>query len=62
MRAKNGGPTFAVILSGDGGWAGLDKKVAAALAAQGIDVVGIDSLRYFWSERTRRGWPTISTG
>jgi type IV secretory pathway VirJ component len=43
---------FAVLLSGDGGWAGLDKDVAAALAAQGISVVGLDSLRYFWTART----------
>lgn len=43
---------FAVLLSGDGGWAGLDKQVAAALAARGIAVVGFDSLRYFWSRRT----------
>lgn len=55
VRAKDSGPTFALMLSGDGGWAGLDKKVAAALVAQGIDVVGIDSLRYFWSERTPQG-------
>lgn len=44
--------TFALLLSGDGGWAGLDKQVAAALAARGVVVVGFDSLRYFWSERT----------
>ena len=44
--------TFAVLLSGDGGWAGLDKDVAAALAAGGIPVVGLDSLRYFWQART----------
>ncbi len=43
---------FAVILSGDGGWAGLDRGVAEALAARGIPVVGLDSLRYFWSART----------
>ncbi|MGC4028965.1 MAG: AcvB/VirJ family lysyl-phosphatidylglycerol hydrolase [Steroidobacteraceae bacterium] len=46
------GNTFAVLLSGDGGWAGLDKQVAAALAARGIPVVGFDSLRYFWKKRT----------
>ncbi len=45
-------PRFAVLLSGDGGWAGLDKDVAAALAARGIPVVGWDSLRYFWTART----------
>jgi type IV secretory pathway VirJ component len=55
VPAANSGPTFAVLLSGDGGWAGLDKKVAAALSSKGIDVVGIDSLRYFWTERTPDG-------
>ncbi len=47
--------TFAILLSGDGGWAGLDKKVAATLAAQGVAVVGVDSLRYFWTPRTPEG-------
>jgi type IV secretory pathway VirJ component len=46
------GDTFAILFSGDGGWAGLDKDVAGAIAAEGISVVGVDSLRYFWSERT----------
>jgi type IV secretory pathway VirJ component len=49
------GDEFAVLLSGDGGWAGLDKEVAGALAAQGIPVVGVDSLRYFWTPRTPAG-------
>jgi type IV secretory pathway VirJ component len=47
--------SFAIILSGDGGWAGLDKEVALALSAHGIPVVGLDSLRYFWSARTPQG-------
>jgi len=47
--------TFAVLLSGDGGWAGIDKELAAALAAKGVPVVGLDSLRYFWSKRTPEG-------
>jgi len=46
------GDTFAVLLSGDGGWAGLDKDVAEALKDHGIPVVGVDSLRYFWNEKT----------
>lgn len=46
---------FAVLLSGDGGWAGLDKEVAGALAERGIPVVGLDSLRYFWKVRTPAG-------
>lgn len=49
------GDEFALILSGDGGWAGLDKDVAAALVAKGIPVAGLDSLRYFWSPRTPQG-------
>lgn len=44
--------TFAVLLSGDGGWAGIDKEISARLARRGLPVVGIDSLRYFWTERT----------
>jgi type IV secretory pathway VirJ component len=47
--------SFALIMSGDGGWAGLDQDVAAALSAKGIPVVGLDSLRYYWSARTPEG-------
>lgn len=47
--------TFAVLLSGDGGWAGIDKELAARLSAAGVPVVGLDSLRYFWSARTPEG-------
>jgi type IV secretory pathway VirJ component len=49
------GDVFAIMLSGDGGWAGLDKDVAAALAKEGIPVVGLDSLRYFWTARSPEG-------
>lgn len=48
--------TFAVLVSGDGGWAGLDKRVAAVMAAKGVPVVGWDSLRYFWTLRTPQGF------
>ena len=51
----HGDPRLAVLWSGDGGWAGLDKEVAEALRARGISVVGVDSLRYFWSARTPAG-------
>jgi type IV secretory pathway VirJ component len=47
--------TFAVMLSGDGGWAGLDKEVADALMNKKIPVVGISSLQYFWNPRTPDG-------
>ena len=46
---------FAIIMSGDGGWAGIDQEVAAALSAKGIPVVGLDSLRYYWTARTPSG-------
>jgi type IV secretory pathway VirJ component len=55
MPGSPAGDTFAIILSGDGGWAGLDKDVAGALSAAGIPVIGLDSLRYFWSPRTPAG-------
>ena len=58
VPASGPGDTFAVFVSGDGGWAGLDKEVAGALAQAGIPVVGVDSLRYFWSERTPAGFAT----
>jgi type IV secretory pathway VirJ component len=47
--------SFAIFMSGDGGWAGLDQDIAAALSAQGIPVVGLDSLRYYWTARTPDG-------
>lgn len=52
---KPASDTLAILMSGDGGWAGLDQSVAAALAADGIPVVGLDSLRYFWTARTPDG-------
>jgi type IV secretory pathway VirJ component len=58
VPARTGAPAadlLAIILSGDGGWAGLDKEVAQALAEHGIPVAGLDSLRYFWSARTPQG-------
>ena len=58
VAARVGAPPtdlLAIILSGDGGWAGLDKEVAQALAEHGIPVAGLDSLRYFWGARTPQG-------
>lgn len=43
---------MAVMYSGDGGWAGLDRDVAARFAARGVPVVGVDSLSYFWTAKT----------
>ena len=44
--------TLAIVYSGDGGWRDIDKEVGSYLQDQGIPVVGVDSLHYFWSERS----------
>jgi type IV secretory pathway VirJ component len=41
----------AIIITGDGGWAGLDIAVADQLARRGIAVVGLSSVKYFWQTR-----------
>jgi type IV secretory pathway VirJ component len=43
---------LALLLTGDGGWASLDRGVAAALNARGVPVVGLSTLQYFWHART----------
>jgi type IV secretory pathway VirJ component len=54
VPAKPGSPpndAFAILMSGDGGWAGLDQEIAGALST----AVGLDSLRYYWTSRTPDG-------
>ena len=46
---------FAVIFSGDGGWASIDRDVGITLTSHGIAVVGVNSLKYFWTVRTPEG-------
>eukprot|EP00913_Durusdinium_trenchii_P026868 g25203.t1 len=43
---------MAVIYSGDGGWRDIDQKLAAYMKDEGVPVVGVDALRYFWSEKS----------
>jgi type IV secretory pathway VirJ component len=43
---------MAVMVSGDGGWAHIDKQIGAALATAGVPVVGLDSRAYFRRRRT----------
>lgn len=47
--------TLALFLSGDGGWAHIDRALGHDFARQGIAVVGFNSLRYFWRRRTPEG-------
>jgi len=60
LPATHGGPAgtsdvMAVLLTGDGGWAEIDRSLAAGLGAQGIPVVGWSSLTYYWTPRTPGG-------
>ncbi|MGC8478294.1 MAG: AcvB/VirJ family lysyl-phosphatidylglycerol hydrolase, partial [Acetobacteraceae bacterium] len=52
--APKGKPDGRVVLmiSGDGGWAGLDKGVAKVLSEHGVRVVGLSSLEFFWHKKT----------
>ena len=43
---------LAVIVTGDGGWASIDRDIGTAFAEKGISVVGFNSLQYFWSRKT----------
>lgn len=43
---------IAILVTGDGGWAGLDRGVADALAAQGMRVIGFSTLKFFWHTQT----------
>lgn len=47
-----GSRRLVIFMSGDGGWRSLDKGVSAVLRDKGVSVVGWDSLRYFWTQRT----------
>lgn len=52
LPAGRPGSAMAVVFSGDGGWRDLDKTIGDSLARDGMPVVGIDSLRYFWRAKT----------
>jgi type IV secretory pathway VirJ component len=47
--------TFALIVSGDGGWASIDRQIGIYLSQKGIPVVGLNSLQYFWTRRNPAG-------
>jgi type IV secretory pathway VirJ component len=49
------GRTLAILLTGDGGWAAVDKAMAAELAGRGVAVVGLDIPSYLGVTRTPDG-------
>lgn len=48
----NASAPLALLLTGDGGWAGLDRGVAQSLVQHGVPVVALSTLKYYWHERT----------
>ncbi len=52
VPARGDGHTLGIVLSGDGGWAAIDKQIAAEMAARGIPVVGVNLRSYLGKERT----------
>jgi type IV secretory pathway VirJ component len=44
--------TLVVFVSGDGGWAAIDREISKVLADDGMPVVGLNALQYFWTRRT----------
>lgn len=52
VEAKGSPTTLALLLSGDGGWAGIDRRIADDLSARGVVVVGVDSRSYLMKART----------
>ena len=52
LPSEPGSTRGAIVYSGDGGWRDLDKEIGEVLSENGVTVVGVDSLRYFWNGRT----------
>ena len=52
LPSRRAGTELAIFLTGDGGFAELDKQVATVLADSGIAVVALDSRAYLWRRRT----------
>ena len=52
LPSGNEADYLAVIVSGDGGWASIDREIGQYLAGKGIPVIGLNALKYFWKRRT----------
>jgi type IV secretory pathway VirJ component len=51
VPARRAGDAVTIFLTGDGGFAELDREVAAVLADSGIAVVAFDTRAYLWRQR-----------
>lgn len=54
-EAPVAGARFAILVSGDGGWAEFDRGLAQQLAKADLPVVGWNSRAYYWTRRTPDG-------
>jgi type IV secretory pathway VirJ component len=53
VETKSPSPiTMALLLTGDGGWASIDRRIAHDFSARGIPVVGLDSRSYLREEHS----------
>ncbi len=52
VPAIAGEDTLAIFISGDGGWRKIDQDISTTLASQGIYVIGVNSMKYFWKKKT----------
>ncbi len=52
MRVAADTDTLVILLTGDGGWAPIDKTLTQYFNAAGLSVLGWDMLHYFWTART----------
>ncbi len=48
----SGNDWLVILISGDGGWRDIDRQIGENLQKAGYAVVGLDSLRYFWHEKS----------
>ena len=52
IRSRDGhAETLAIFLSGDGGWADIDRQIGSTMAERGVDVIGFDDRAYLRSGR-----------
>ncbi len=52
-RAKNDNKDKLILyISGDGGWNSFSQKMAESYAAEGFNVIGLNSFKYFWKKKT----------
>lgn len=52
LPARSGSGMLALVVSGDGGWASIDRRIGETLQTRGVSVVGLNALQYFWHART----------